>query len=66
MSRTTRVSARFSPEEQALLIFVAVRLQRTKSDTIRILIREKALELQRQVKEEQRIDRTASEYDFVS
>ena len=45
MTRNTRITARFSPEEQTLLIHVAARLQRTKSDTLRILIHEKAVEL---------------------
>lgn len=46
MYRNTRFSARFSPEDQDLLVHVAARLQRSKSDTVRILIYEKALELE--------------------
>jgi hypothetical protein len=45
MSKTTKFTARFSPEEQALLVHVAAHMQRSKSDTVRILIQEKALEL---------------------
>ena len=45
MQRNTKFSARFSPEDQALLVHIAACLQRTKSDTVRILIYEKAYEL---------------------
>ena len=45
MHRNTKFSARFSPEDQALLVHVAACLQRTKSDTVRLLIYEKASEL---------------------
>jgi hypothetical protein len=43
--RNTKFSARFSPEDQTLLIHVAARMHRSKSDAVRILIREKAAEL---------------------
>lgn len=45
MYRNTRFVARFSPQDQDLLVHVAAYLQRTKSDTVRILIYEKAAEL---------------------
>jgi hypothetical protein len=45
MNRNTKFSARFSPEDQTLLIHVAARLHRSKSDAVRILIHEKAAEL---------------------
>lgn len=45
MYRNTRFAARFSKEDQDLLVLVAACLQRTKSDTVRILIYEKAAEL---------------------
>ncbi len=43
--RDTRFSARFSRKDQQLLIEIAACLHRTKSDTVRILIYEKAAEL---------------------
>lgn len=43
--RDTKFSARFSRQDQALLIHVASCMQRTKSDAVRILIYEKAAEL---------------------
>jgi hypothetical protein len=45
MNRNTKFSARFSQEDQTLLIHVAARLHRSKSDAVRILIHEKAAEL---------------------
>lgn len=45
MYRKIKFTARFSVDEQALLVHLAARLHRTKSDTIRILIYEKAEEL---------------------
>jgi hypothetical protein len=45
MFRSTKFSARFSPDDQALLVHVAARMRRTKSDAVRILIYEKAAEL---------------------
>ena len=45
MYRNKRFTARFSPEDQNLLVHLAARLRRTKSDTVRILIYEKAVEL---------------------
>lgn len=44
--RNTRFSARFSRQDQALLVHLAACMQRTKSDTVRILIYEKAVELE--------------------
>ena len=44
MNRNTKFSARFSPEDQALLVHVAARMRRTKSDAVRLLIYEKAAE----------------------
>jgi hypothetical protein len=43
--RNTRFSARFSRQDQTLLIHLAACMQRSKSDTVRILIYEKAAEL---------------------
>jgi hypothetical protein len=43
--RNTRFSARFSQQDQTLLIHIAACMQRSKSDTVRILIYEKAAEL---------------------
>lgn len=43
--RDTKFSARFSRQDQALLVHAATCMQRTKSDTVRILIYEKAAEL---------------------
>ena len=45
MIRDTRFSARFSRQDQTLLIHLAACMQRSKSDTVRILIYEKAAEL---------------------
>jgi hypothetical protein len=45
MYRNKRFSARFSREDQNLLVHLAACLRRTKSDTVRILIYEKAVEL---------------------
>lgn len=45
MYRNTKFSARFSTQDQDLLVHVAACLHRTKSDTVRILIYEKADEL---------------------
>jgi hypothetical protein len=43
--RDTKFSARFSRQDQDLLVHLAACMQRTKSDTVRILIQEKAAEL---------------------
>jgi uncharacterized protein (DUF1778 family) len=45
MIKTTRVTARFSVEEKRLLAQVATHLHRTNSDTLRLLVLEKAHEL---------------------
>jgi hypothetical protein len=45
MIKTTRVTARFSVEEKRLLSQVATYLHRTNSDTLRLLVLEKAHEL---------------------
>ena len=45
MYRNKRFSARFSREDKNLLVHLAACLRRTKSDTVRILIYEKAVEL---------------------
>lgn len=45
MFRNTRFTARFSSEDQALLVYVAASLQRSKSDTMRFLLYEKAAEM---------------------
>lgn len=45
MFRNTRFTARFSAEDQALLVHIAASLQRSKSDTVRFLLYEKAAEL---------------------
>jgi hypothetical protein len=45
MTRYKRFTARFSQEEQTLLIHVAAILRRSKSDTLRFLLYEKAEEL---------------------
>jgi uncharacterized protein (DUF1778 family) len=45
MYRNTKFSARFSRQDQDLLVHVAAHLQRSKSDAVRILIYEKASEL---------------------
>ena len=46
MPRTRKISARFSAGEKKLLARVAACLRRTQSDTLRILIVEKAVALQ--------------------
>ena len=43
--RSSRISARFSTSEKQLLAKVASRLHRTQSDTLRVLVYEKAKEL---------------------
>lgn len=43
--RTSKISARFSVSEKHLLASVAARLRRTQSDTLRLLVYEKAQEL---------------------
>jgi hypothetical protein len=43
--RTSRISARFSESEKRLLASVAARLRRTQSDTLRLLVYDKAQEL---------------------
>lgn len=43
--RRSRISARFSTSEKQLLARVAARLHRTQSDTLRVLVYEKAREL---------------------
>jgi predicted DNA-binding protein len=45
MYRNKRFTARLSPEDKNLLVHLAAYLRRTKSDTVRILIYEKAVEL---------------------
>lgn len=45
MKRTAKVTARFSDDEKLLLTRVAIRLQRTNSDTLRLLVLAKAEEL---------------------
>ena len=45
MIKTTRVTARFSVEDKRLLAQIAARLHRTNSDTLRLLVLEKAHEL---------------------
>jgi hypothetical protein len=44
--RTSRISARFSESERRLLASLAARLRRTQSDTLRLLIYEKAQDLE--------------------
>jgi len=45
MYRNKRFSTRLSREDKNLLVHLAAYLRRTKSDTVRILIYEKAVEL---------------------
>jgi hypothetical protein len=46
MMKSIRISARFSAVEKHLLTRVAEQLRRTQSDTLRVLIYEKAEELE--------------------